>query len=137
MLTDQEKKLITASFMKVAPIADNTAKRFYDRLFEVAPEVKPLFKEDMHEQGRKLMQTIATVVSSVNRLESILPEVQALGRRHVTYGVSKDQYTILGETLMWTFEQELGADFTSEAREAWTKVYTLLAEYATSNNYDK
>jgi hemoglobin-like flavoprotein len=136
MLTDQEKQLITNSFMKVAPIADDAAKLFYDRLFEVAPEVKPLFKGDMREQGRKLMQTIATVVSSVNRLDGILPEVQALGRRHIAYGVQKEQYTLVGETLIWTLEKGLGEDFTPEARVAWTKVYTVLAEHATSA-YDK
>lgn len=131
-LTDNEKQLVTESFTKVAPIAEQAAEMFYSHLFEIAPDTKPLFKKtDMKEQGRKLMQTLATAVGSLYRLEQIVPDIQALGKRHVAYGVTKDQYATVGEALLWTLEQGLGDDFTPEVKEAWTKVYTTLAGVAT------
>jgi len=131
-LTDKEKELVTTSFTKIAPIADKAAELFYGRLFEIAPETKPLFKNaDMSEQGRKLMQTIATAVSALYRLEAIVPDIQALGKRHMAYGVTKEQYGTVGEALLWTLEQGLGSDFTPELKDAWTKVYGTLASVAT------
>ena len=53
-----------STFEKVRPISQAAAGMFYGRLFEIAPEVKPLFKGDMAEQGRKLMATLAVVVGS-------------------------------------------------------------------------
>ena len=131
-LTDREKELVTTSFMKIAPIADKAAELFYGRLFEIAPETKPLFKDaDMSEQGRKLMQTIATAVSSLYRLEAVVPEIEALGKRHIAYGVTKEHYDTVGAALLWTLEQGLGSDFTPELKDAWAKVYGTLASVAT------
>jgi nitric oxide dioxygenase len=130
-LTDKEKQLIIESFAKVAPIAETAAELFYNRLFEIAPETKALFKEtDMREQGRKLMQTLGTAVGALHQLEQIIPQIQALGRRHVAYGVTKEQYQPVGEALIWTLEKGLGDGFTDELRQAWVKVYTLLADVA-------
>lgn len=131
-LTDKEKELVATSFMKVAPIADKAAELFYGRLFEIAPDTKELFKNtDMQEQGRKLMQTIATAVSSLYRLEAVVPELQALGKRHIAYGVKKEQFDTVGAALLWALEQGLGGDFTPEVKEAWTKTYGVLASVAT------
>jgi hypothetical protein len=53
-MTPAQIGLIQQSFSKVAPISKQAAALFYGRLFEIAPEVKPLFRGDMDEQGRKL-----------------------------------------------------------------------------------
>ena len=131
-LTDEEKSLITTSFTQIAPIAEEAAAMFYARLFEIDPTTKPLFKEtDMREQGRKLMQTLGTAVGAIHRLESIIPDLEALGKRHLAYGVSQEQYASVGQALIWTLGQGLGETFTPEVETAWTKVYTLLADVAT------
>lgn len=137
-LSDAEKLLVTESFAKVAPISEKAAELFYNRLWEIDPETKSLFKStDMREQGRKLMQTLATAVGALHNLEAIVPVVQQLGKRHIAYGVKKEQYDTVGAALLWTLEQGLGADFTPEVKEAWTKVYGLLASVATSAYDDK
>jgi nitric oxide dioxygenase len=137
-LTDEDKQLVTTSFIKVSPIAEKAAELFYGRLFEIAPDSKELLKEtDMKEQGRKLMQTIATAVCALYRLEQVVPEIKNLGRRHIAYGVKKEQYAIVGEALLWTLEKGLGDDFTPEVKAAWTKVYTVLADTATTAYDDK
>lgn len=126
-MTPQERTLVQESFAAVRPISDQAAAMFYDRLFTIAPEVKPLFKGDMSEQGKKLMQMLAVAVNGLSNLEAILPAVQELGRKHVDYGVTAAHYQPVGEALLWTLEQGLGDAFTAETKAAWEKTYALLA----------
>jgi nitric oxide dioxygenase len=127
-MTPQQVHLVQQSFAKVSPIAEQAADLFYGRLFEIAPEVRPLFKNDMKAQGQKLMSTIALAVTSLDELPALLPVVQNLGRRHAGYGVTDDHYDIVGQALLWTLEKGLGADFTAETKAAWTEVYGVLAD---------
>src|SRR5512141_2247572 len=85
-MTPQEIALVRDSFAKVAPIKDQAAALFYGRLFEVAPQVRPMFKADVSEQGKKLMAALAMVVGSLDKLGDILPAVETMARRHVSYG---------------------------------------------------
>jgi hemoglobin-like flavoprotein len=127
-MTPEQITLVKESFAKVKPIAPQAASLFYGRLFEIAPEVRPLFKGDIEEQGRKLMQVIATAVGALDRLGDIVPVVQDLGRRHAGYGVSEAAYDKVAEALLWTLGQGLGAAFTPAVKEAWTATYTILAD---------
>ena len=70
-LNDERIDLVQTSFKAVAPIADQAATMFYGRLFEIAPEVQPMFKGDMTEQGRKLMAVLATIVNGLRDLDKI------------------------------------------------------------------
>jgi hemoglobin-like flavoprotein len=127
MMTPKQKTLVQISFTQVAPIADLAAELFYAKLFKLDPEIGPLFRNDMKEQGRKLMRMIATAVNGLDRIDELVPAVQELGRRHVAYGVRPEHYDTVGAALLWTLEQGLGADFTPEVKEAWTAVYGVLA----------
>ena len=127
MITPKQKQLVQTSFAKVVPISETAANLFYARLFALDLTLKPLFKGDMKEQGRKLMRTLAVAVSGLDNLEQIVPTVQDLGRKHVGYGVEPKHYDTVGAALLWTLEQGLGAAFTKETAEAWGAVYTLLA----------
>lgn len=126
-MTPDQIQLVQSSFSKVVPIADQAAELFYGRLFEIAPEVKPLFKSDLGAQGKKLMTTLGVVVNGLKDLETVLPAARALAVKHVDYGVSADHYQPVGEALVWTLEQGLGDDFTPETRNAWLAAYTALS----------
>jgi hemoglobin-like flavoprotein len=130
-LSAEQKLLVQDSFRSVVPIADQAAALFYGRLFELDPSTRPLFDQtDMDKQGKMLMQMIGTAVSGLDRLEEIVPHVQALGQRHRTYGVTDEHYDTVGAALLWTLEQGLGSAFTPEVKEAWTEVYGILAKTA-------
>jgi len=127
-LTLKQKELVQGSWEKCIPIADTAAELFYGRLFEIAPEVKPLFKDsDMKEQGKKLMQMITVAVKGLDSLGELVPAVQKLGERHNGYGVEAKHYDYVGEALLWTLGKGLGDEFTEETKEAWTITYTTLA----------
>jgi nitric oxide dioxygenase len=126
-MTEDQVRLVRESWAKVRPIAPAASKLFYDRLFELEPSVRPLFKRDIDEQGRMLMGMIGTVVSRLDDLTALVPQVQALGARHAKYGVRDEHYAPVGAALLWTLEQGLGADFTDDTREAWATAYGILA----------
>ena len=122
-----QKTLVQTSFAQVRPIADKAAALFYNRLFELDPTLRPLFKGDMEEQGRKLMDMLTLAVKGLDRPEALLPALTALGRRHAGYGVNKHDYETVGEALLWPLEQGLGPSFTPDIREAWAALYRLVA----------
>lgn len=126
-MTPRQIDLVQSSFAKVAPIADTAAGLFYARLFETAPEVRPLFRHDIGEQGRKLMATLGMVVNGLKSLDELLPAVRALSARHADYGVTPAHFTPVGAALIWTLERGLGDDFTDETREAWLAAYGVLS----------
>ena len=127
-MTPEEVLLVKSTWRKVRPIRDTAAQLFYKKLFALDPGLQPLFTTDMKEQGQKLMAMISAAVNGLDDIETILPAVQDLGRRHVRYGVTKAHYDTVAAALLWTLEQGLGDAFTPQVRDAWTKAYTFLAD---------
>ena len=126
-MTPRQIELVQTSFQKVVPIAGTAADLFYDRLFEISPDVRALFPADLGEQKKKLMAMLGTAVTSLHQLYTVLPQVKELGKRHTGYGVKSEHYALVGGALLWTLEKGLGPDFTPEAKAAWTETYTTLA----------
>ncbi len=98
-MTPNQIKLVQTSFAQVAPIAATAADLFYGRLFEIAPQVRAMFPDDLSEQKKKLMAMLGTAVAGLNHLETLMPAVQALGRRHGGYGVKAQHYASVGSAL--------------------------------------
>jgi nitric oxide dioxygenase len=134
-MTPSQIKLVQDSFCQVAPISEQAAIIFYDRLFEVAPSVRALFPDDMKEQRKKLMATLAVVVNGLTNLEAVLPAASALAKRHVDYGAKPEHYPVVGGALLWTLEKGLGDAWTPELAEAWTAAYGTLSGYMISEAY--
>ena len=126
-MTPEQITLVKTTWSQVVPIKDKAAELFYGKLFEMDPAVKPLFKADISEQGKKLMMAINTVVNSLDKIDTMVPIIQDMGRRHAGYGVKSEHYDTVGAALLWTLGTGLGPAFTPEVKEAWTTAYTLLA----------
>jgi len=127
MVTEVQRKLVQATFAAILPIADDAAMLFYQRLFEIAPELRSMFRSDMTEQRKKLMQMLTAAVKGLDRLDQLVPVVEDLGRRHAGYGVEDKHYDTVGAALLWTLEMGLGAAFTADVKDAWATVYGVLA----------
>lgn len=126
-ITAKQKELVQSTFALVVPIAPQAAEIFYNKLFELDPNLKPLFKGDISEQGKKLMTMLAAAVKGLDNLEALVPVVQDLGKRHVSYGVTDDHYGTVAAALLYTLETGLGDKWNSEVKSAWVAVYTVLA----------
>jgi hemoglobin-like flavoprotein len=136
-MTPDQVNLVQQSFAKVAPISDQAAVLFYDRLFEMAPSVKAMFPADLREQRKKLMATLAVVVGGLGRLESVLPAAGALAKRHVGYGAKPEHYPVVGGALLWTLEKGLGDAWTPEVADAWKTAYGTLSGFMISEAYGR
>ena len=126
-MNNDQINLVQTSFAKVVPISETAAELFYGRLFEIAPEVRPLFKGDMKDQGKKLMATLNVAVQSLTDLPKLVPVLEKLAIGHVPYGVKAEHYDKVGAALLWTLEQGLGESWTPETAEAWTETYKIVA----------
>jgi hemoglobin-like flavoprotein len=126
-VTPRDIALVQSSWKQVQPAAAQAAAMFYGRLFLLDPSVRPLFRGDLREQGTKLMSMISVAVNALARIETLVPAVQALGRRHAGYGVEDRHYDTVEAALLWTLEQGLGEAFSDETRQAWRAAYGMLA----------
>jgi len=126
-MTPDKITLIQDSFAKVEPAAIQAGEAFYKRLFEIAPEVRPMFQGDMIEQSGKLMTTLGMVVKGLTDLPKIVPVAESLAKAHVDFGVTEDQYAPVGEALITTLADGLGDDFTPETQRAWEEAYGILS----------
>jgi hemoglobin-like flavoprotein len=127
MVTSTQKALVQESFALIAPIGEDVAALFYDRLFEIDPSLRRLFQADLIPQRRKLAQMLTAAVKGLDRPEQLIPVVQDLGRRHVAYGVANQHFETVGAALLWSLQRVLGGAFTPQVEDAWTTVYGLLA----------
>ena len=127
MLTAAQKTLVQDTFAIITPIADDAAALFYKRLFELDPSLERMFRGDMKEQRKKLMQMLTAAVKGLDRLDQLVPVVEDLGRRHTRYGVTDQHYDTVGAALLWTLKAGLGRGFTADVKDVWATVYGLLA----------
>jgi hemoglobin-like flavoprotein len=134
-MTPGSIQLVQESFAKVAPISGQAAVLFYDRLFEIAPDVRAMFPANMTEQRKKLMATLAVVVGGLSKLDTVLPAASALAKKHVAYGVQASHYPIVGAALLWTLEQGLGEGWTPELASAWVEAYGTLSSFMIGEAY--
>ena len=134
-ITEAQKKLVQDNFAKVEPIADAAAEIFYNKLFTYDPALKPLFKHDMKEQGKKLMAALKLAVKSLDDLDALVPVLENMAVKHVGYGVKVDDYTPVGNALINTLAEGLGDDFTPDCKQAWVEVYKTMANVMRAKAY--
>ena len=127
-VTPREITLIKNSFRQISPVADHAGVIFYARLFELDPSLRTTFQGDIGAQGSNMMQSVGFIVFSLEQLDIIMPVIRQMGLRHADYHLSDEQYDVISEALLWTLHKCLRDEFTPETREAWAKVYWLLAE---------
>ncbi len=126
-ITTRQIALVQGSFRKVEPIAEQAAEIFYNKLFEYDPSLKPMFKGDIKDQGRKLMATLKVAVNGASDLNKLVPVLHQLADRHVGYGVKPKDYTPVGNALLFALKMGLGDEFTPELRQAWVDTFRLIA----------
>lgn len=132
-MTDRQILLVKNSWSYVIIKADEAGQLFYNRLFEVAPAVRPMFKSDIKEQSRKLMNMVTLIVSKLQKLDEVANDIKALSKRHGQYGAKPEHYRVVGECLVWTLKQGLGDKWNPELEQAWLAVYKKLAEAMIEN----
>src|SRR6266540_5076113 len=120
-------EILEESFDLVAPQGDELMKKFYDRLFEIAPPVQPLFANvDMDRQRQALLNMLIVLRESLRDLEDIVPDLEELGERHAGYGVQPEQYPYVGQALIWAMSEVAGDAWKPEYTAAWEEAYGVV-----------
>ena len=122
-MTPEQVKLIKLSFVPVMGRKLEAGKLFYQRLFEIAPETRSMFKTDINAQAEKLMSTLGLMIANLQEAPTLIAMLENLGRKHVAYKVKEEHYAKVGAALLWTLESMLGDAFTAEAKTAWSDLY--------------
>lgn len=125
-MTQQQIRLVQQSWAGVLPVARQAGLLFYSKLFEAAPGVRHLFKPDISEQANKLVTILGYVVTKLDRMEELLPEVKKLGARHNAYGAEPFHYEVVGQCLIATLKEGLGEGWSAEVQDAWITAYNTL-----------
>jgi hemoglobin-like flavoprotein len=125
-MTQQQVYLVQQSWEWVKPISKEAGFLFYEKLFTKAPGIRHLFKADITEQANKLVVMLGYVVVKLHRMEDIVSDVQQLAVRHNQYGAKPEHYDVVGECLIETLHEGLGAKWSSELQEAWLTAFTIL-----------
>jgi hemoglobin-like flavoprotein len=128
-MTPDQIRLITQSWNSVAAMADAAIEQFYNRLFEIDPPTRALFRAtNMPEQRKKVIEALSLALQSLDNLDALVPTLEDLGRRHQRYGVTAVHYESVGKALLWTLQRGLGAAWTPAMAAAWTELYRRLSE---------
>ena len=132
-MTPSQIDLVQRSWMQVFALRETAATMFYERLFELDPELRALFK-DPAAQATKLFDTLDAVVSSLTEPGALVRLGAALGVSPAGYGATgadrstPARYETLRNALIWTLQASLGRHVTAPAREAWDEAYRALAD---------
>ena len=126
IMTDLQIQLVQQSWSLVKPISTYAGLLFYEKLFNKAPGIRHLFKDDIAEQANKLVMILGFVVSRLHRLDDIMAEVQKLGQRHNQYGAQPVHYDVVGSCLIETLAEGLQENWSADIEEAWLMAFGII-----------
>jgi hemoglobin-like flavoprotein len=126
-LTANQKRLVKTSFESLEEYSDSVVQLFYGRLFEIAPQVRPLFRVDITNQSRKLLDMLTTIVSAIDNFEDLRPRLEELGFKHVAYGAKPEHYDALRVALLWAMGSALELEFDKDTKAAWGHLLEMVS----------
>jgi len=126
-LKDESIRLVRDS-IALLPAGDlQPVRAFYERLFDLAPDLRPMFKADIDVQARKLSDTLAWITANLDAPGTLMTTLQQLGVRHAGYGVVDSHYAPVGAALIHMFHVTLGDRFTPAMEAAWLEIYAVIS----------
>jgi hemoglobin-like flavoprotein len=125
-MTPEQIDLVRKSFDALWPFRRKLAEQFYGRFFELAPETRRLFPDDMERQQLKLMDTIAAIVATLDQGEIFQSIISHTARKHADFGVQTSHFIAFGEALIWGLQRQFGPAFTPEMHQAWIVLYDAI-----------
>lgn len=127
-LDASEKELIRQSFARLREDFDRHSTFFYDALFRHAPELRPMFRDDLAGQGMKFMTTLNRIIDQLEDPEGIAARYAELGRLHASLGIVATHFDPMGEALIDTMRNAMGEAFTPEHESAWRHSYRDISD---------
>lgn len=127
-MTPDELARVQRSFADASERPDELSRAFYEHLWTLAPDLRPMFPDDMDAQRQKLLDELSAIVAAVADLPALVARTAPLGARHAGYGVEPEHYELVGEALLAALADVLGAGLDEPTADAWRDAYDLVAE---------
>ncbi len=133
MLSAESASVVRATLPAVSEALDEITSRFYGTLFQDRPQLLDgLFNRGNQAGGaqrRALAGSIAAFAGALLDHPATRPDalLERIAHKHVSVGVTDDQYTIVHEYLFAAIADVLGDAVTAEVAAAWDEVYWLMA----------
>lgn len=121
--------LLRSTWKQAFSYGDDFVVHFYNTLFRLAPELRPLFGADMRPQRRHIVKMLHMVIAGVDRPDVLVPQLRELGARHHSYGVVAEHFPMVARALKETLAHFLGDDWTDEAALTWDDALTAVAKW--------
>nr|WP_317056601.1 globin domain-containing protein [Roseovarius sp. W115] len=116
-------ELVQRSFAHVRAELETHSDVFYTALFERAPALRALFRDDLEGQGMKFMTTLRFVVRNLGDQKAMDEKLGQLGHAHATLGVKTAEFDPMEEALIDTIRNTLQDLFTPQLESAWRAAY--------------
>ena len=138
-MTPQQSRLLAQSYAKLENRLYELGSAIFERLFEIDPSSRPLFKGNMDEQKLKLARLFGEFIRVRARSQHflpvtgkagqvVIPGIGSLGARHeMVYGVRPEQYAHMREAVLYAIRRLLGNDYNDEIGAAWSEIFDMLA----------
>jgi hemoglobin-like flavoprotein len=138
-MTPEQAKLVADSFPQLEARLSELGAAVYDRLFNLAPDTRAMFKDDMAAQHRKLVAVLVEFVKLRRRSkhflpvtehggEAVVPGVNRMRSSHAAAGVKAEHYALMRRAILSSVATMLGESFDEQAAQAWGAAFDTLAE---------
>lgn len=115
------------SFELVVERSPLLTRRFYEILFERYPQVRLLFGASTAKQEEMLTRALVAVLDRIEDGKWLTETLEALGAKHVDYGVTDEMYEWVGDALLAALAEAAGEAWTPRVQVAWTAAYGAIA----------
>jgi len=122
-----EVQLVQQTFAMVNCVATTASHLLFNRLFELDPDLRALFHNDINSQRLKFMAALRFMVNALDDPDTLAAMADRLGQVHAARGITRKQYALLEDAWLWTLQRTLGRSFTPQVHAAWRKAYALFA----------
>ena len=128
-MTPDERQLLLESWQRLHPHADRLARVFFDRLFALAPDCRPIFAgAALEAQFLRFAHMLAELTTlQADDPQRLVLMTAELGRRHAAYGVCDEHYRAFEDALTTMLDSAPECCRTPEVRAAWREAYELIA----------
>ena len=126
-LTHDQINLMRESFYRLQPVGDAASRRLYDRLFELEPNLRSLFPDDLTRLRMRFMSALAIMLYHGEAPDAVHPYLRRLALVHIAHGVQPEDFRPMGQALIDTMREMLGERFPEGADTAWKEAYAFMA----------
>ena len=119
---------LRGSFGVVIERQPDLTRVFYEELFERHPEARALFtRRPMAVQEQMLAETLVAALDHLEEPVWLTEKLGDLGAKHAEYGVTREMYGWVAESLLATLEREAGDAWTPAYETAWRDALSAIA----------